>query len=444
MIKRALVRCTHPGLLVAALATGCAAGLGPALPDLGLEDGSASGDQRDVDGPVRDHGADLILPDANPCSPVPPQPNLARFDKLEQEVAAATSAGDRQALVDTFWSALANEASYPLRDGATVLFLHKGTAVALSGTFNGWKADEMLVQLADTDLYFRKQSIPAGAAQYKFIDGANWFSDPLNKHVAWDGIETGGLGAFNSVAPDVSAPSAGGRLEWTRVASPQFGHTRDVFVYLPESYDLDTCRRYPTLYVHDGNESITRSHFDQVAGQVFQAKQAAEAILVFVALASQNDRIDEYSCEETSKGPEYADFLCDTLVKTVIDIAYRTSGKAEERGLVGASLGGLISYAALFWRNDCFQLAASQSGSFWYAENMMVKRVQATTPNVALTRAYLDNGQDNRESTLAMAQALKDKGYPVYHWEKLEQGHTWDAWQDRFDEVLSYLFPPKP
>ena len=42
-----------------------------------------------------------------------------------------------------------------------------------------------------------------------------------------------------------------------------------------------------------------------------------------------------------------------------------------------------------------------------------------------------------------MRDVLVARGYSVVHREDLGQGHTWDAWADRFDEALEQLFPRK-
>lgn len=375
------------------------------------------------------------------CEPAPPEETLSKYQTLLDELSQLATAELRQARVDVFVDSLKNDGSYPLRDAQKAYIFWQGpSAPYIAGSFNGWQSgQDQLVRVLDTDLYVFELAPGQSGEQYKFVDQDSWAADTLNPHLVWDGIVREGIGAFNSVIPAWSGDAKVGRLERLSVASPQLGNTREVYVYLPPGYDGDICARYPLLLVNDGNESICRSHFDSVAEQVFQAKEAESAILVFVALADQNERMQEYSCEESSQGKNYADFLCDTLVP-LIDQRYRSRPEANARGIIGASLGGLISYSVAFWRNDCLKRVGAQSGSFWYADNALISRV-TQSQGVTLNQLYLDNGTDNRESTLLMRDALKAKGYSVVHWENLEQAHTWDAWQDRFDDALKALLP---
>ena len=400
-----------------------------------------------------DTRGDTSMPDAGPapdapksCKPPPPVSTLALFAKLEADLQKLTSSAARKARVDAFFAAVSHAGGVPVRDQNVVLFAVQATVsgpLRVSGSFNSWSTSaDVMARFSGTDMYYLKKKLGAARHEYKYIDGKGaWHKDPNNRHVAWDGIPVAGLGKFNSVIPPWSALQPKGRLEWLRVKSPQLNHTRDVFIYLPPDYDAETCKRYPVLFINDGNESIARSQLDQVAASTFAAKKASPAILVFVALASQNDRMSEYSCAASSRGPKYTDFLCDTLA-TLLDKRYRTQATATGRGIIGASMGGLISYAALFWRNDCLRLAGAQSGSFWFDDNAMIKRVKSTSPKLKLLRAYLDNGTDNRQSTLQMRDALKAAGHSVVHWENLKQAHTWGAWKDRFDEALTALLPP--
>jgi len=460
---RLLTLCTCAAFLAGACSDDGAPPVDAAPPDRGpASDSTDDFGYRDAPAGDLNHGdaapADATSADTGPaadaksCTPTPPTPNLALFTKLEADLKQLSGTAARKARVDVFFADVAKSGLYPVRDASTVVFLYRGTAgsaLSVAGTFNSWKAGaDPLSKFVNTDLYYLKKSLGQARQEYKFTTSSGtWFKDPHNEHVIWDGLPKAGVGEFNSVVPPYGGVDPAGELRWHQVKSPQLSNTRDVFVYLPPAYAAETCKTYPLLVVNDGNESLTRSQLDQVARSTFDATKAKPALLVFVALASQADRMSEYSCETTSAGPKYADFLCDTLAP-LIDQRYRTVGTADARGIIGASLGGLISYAAAIWRNDCFHLVGAQSGSFWFPMDssgkdtfMMVKRVQSMAKQ-QIKQAYLDNGSDNRDSTLQLRDALKAKGYPVYHWENLGQKHDWSAWKDRFDEALGSLSPP--
>lgn len=420
--------------------------------DDALPPGDAGGDAAphdaaaDAPGPeaAPDLGPDAPGPDSQSCAAPAPVDTRTLFTTLEADLAQLTDPAKRTARIDTFMKDVAAAGGTPLRDATGVVFLYRGLptgTLSVAGTFNSWTpGPDPMQTFGGTDLHYLDKPITPAGQEYKLVTAAGtWLQDPLNRNVTWDGIPSAGLGAFNSVVPPWGTTGAKGRLEWLRVASPELNNTRDVFVHLPAAYDQESCARYPTLLVNDGNESITRSHFDQVADATIAAGKARPVILVFVALASQADRMSEYSCDAADKGDEYADFLCDTLLP-LLDKTYRTEGTPQSRGVIGASMGGLSAYAALWWRNDCLRRAGAQSGSFFYKSDMMVNRVKDTS-SIQVSQAYLDNGADNLEPTHDMRDALQARGIPVYHWEDTTQDHDWSAWQDRFDEALAHLFP---
>jgi enterochelin esterase-like enzyme len=74
---------------------------------------------------------------------------------------------------------------------------------------------------------------------------------------------------------------------------------RDVQVYLPPGYDRERSRRYPVLYLHDGQNVFDAEH----AGMEWQVDETAEALIkagriepvIVVAAASTEAREDEYT-----------------------------------------------------------------------------------------------------------------------------------------------------
>lgn len=73
---------------------------------------------------------------------------------------------------------------------------------------------------------------------------------------------------------------------------------RDLYIYLPPGYE-ESERRYPVLYMHDGQNLFDAS----AAGQEWQADEAAQALIeageiepiIIVGVASTADRFDEYT-----------------------------------------------------------------------------------------------------------------------------------------------------
>lgn len=313
------------------------------------------------------------------------------------------------------------------------------SAPQIRGSWNDWAADPAseLVRIAPG---FRARYIDVGPGRHEYKiyypDGDAWVTDRANRHVAWDGIDTGTVGNFNSVL----RPEAGSaRLVWfPEFYSPQLDNGRDVWVQVPAGYD-DADGAYPTLYVHDGNESISRGQFHGIARATAAADPATAALLVFVGLPTQDVRLSEYTMATAdSRGDEYAAFIADTLVEFV-DGRFRASVERKTRGVAGASLGGLISYWIAMQHPEQFGYAAGMSSSFFWEDEHVIGRIDDL--GCQDTSFYLDSGSpnDNYEVTLTMRDTLDGLGCDYRY--VLDDGaqHDWSFWNARFDGVLRHF-----
>ena len=148
------------------------------------------------------------------------------------------------------------------------------------------------------------------------------------------------------------------------VESPQLGNRRDLVVYLPPSYG-EGDRRYPVIYMHDGQNLFDAATSNAGEWQVDEtletlSTEGIEAIVVGVPNMGEK-RAYEYVSFPSSwlaevGGDLYTAFLAET-VKPLIDRDFRTLPEREATGVMGSSLGGLISLYAIFRRPDVFGMA---------------------------------------------------------------------------------------
>ena len=338
----------------------------------------------------------------------------------------------------------------PLRGGDKLHFLtlapDAGQPIYLAGSLNGWDgAADAMIPLAGTRLNYLAIDVPNTHLAYKFVFDGNWFDDAWNPNVEWDQIEFPGVGSFNTTLPLMGIQRTAGRL--VRLAdyhSTIMGDERDIFLYLPNAYDREPGRQFGLMVVHDGNESITRSQFDLVTDAEIAAGRVAPIVMAFVALPSQNIRIDEYTFHTgSSRGELYSDFICDELVP-LLDQELRLDPDTAQRALMGASLGGLISYFIGWERYDTFGLVAGMSSTFFWDDNYVVGQVQNDSGPLRPLRFYLDSADvnDNHDETVLMQQALEARGYPHMHIIQAGASHDWYFWNHRFPGMLQYLFAP--
>jgi predicted alpha/beta superfamily hydrolase len=250
------------------------------------------------------------------------------------------------------------------------------------------------------------------------------------------------------------------------VASPQLQNSRDIFVYLPPSY-LTSNRRYPVLYMHDG-----QNLFDQASSYAGEwgvdetmerlgHEEHLEAIVVGIPNQGRH-RVDEYSPYHDpylggGRGDRYLDYLVHTL-KPRIDRDFRTLPGRQQTGLMGSSMGGLITLYAFFRHSDVFGFAGAMSPSLWFAQGAIFETVEAAAYHPG--KIYLDAGTRELGShpysrtphagsrryysnVRRMKRILVRKGYrPVYdllHVEEKWANHSEASWARRLPVALRFF-----
>ena len=239
------------------------------------------------------------------------------------------------------------------------------------------------------------------------------------------------------------------------------GNARDVTVYLPAGYDDRDDRRYPVLYMQDGQNLfepqrafIPGQHWRlaEAADEAIGARTASPMIIVGIDNAGPS-RIDEYAPTHDPKkngggrADDYARFLLEEL-KPVIDSRYRTLGDAQNTAVGGSSLGGLLAMHVAAKYPQAFSRVAVMSPSVWWNDRVILREVDEFA-GPERPRVWLDIGGREGGEAISGAQALRDrlraKGWNdeslLYH-EDRRADHSERAWAARVRKVLEFLFPP--
>lgn len=378
--------------------------------------------------------------------------DVALLDQARIELQNASNAAQRTQIVNTLISAVAANGGTPLQqsDGGTrVAFVAVGDPVnqsgySAAGEWNNWTAGQTkLNRVGTSELYAAELTLSRDRGYaYKLVDGTTFYEDRRAQQVVWDGINRFGVGEFNAlVYAERQDPARGRLIAWRAWRSTSLSDNRDVFVYLPVAYE-QSCGVFPSMYFHDGNESITRAPFHLKADDHFKAKPGESAVLVFVALPTQNQRIAEYtfSVPYMGGGPPRGDaYLSALKTELVPQIAakFRVCSTQADRGISGASLGGLISARGAFNHPETFGYVGSQSGSYFWNNNELVTRAGANP--VVPVRWYVDHGcpNDNCNENRALVTALQGKSYSVVHVEEANGQHDWAYWQGRLPQLFT-------
>ncbi|MBU1312105.1 MAG: alpha/beta hydrolase [Gammaproteobacteria bacterium] len=231
--------------------------------------------------------------------------------------------------------------------------------------------------------------------------------------------------------------------------------SRQVRLYLPPDYALSN-KRYPVLYMHDGqNVFDAATAFAGEWGVDESLNQlAADGWLQLIVVAVDNGaehRMTEYSGWDhprygSGEGEWYIRFITDTL-KPYIDQHYRTLPEPAQTGIMGSSMGGLISHYAIFNQAGVFGKAGIFSPSYWYADAVF----QQTDINVLPTNSRLSmlvgekEGRDMVSNMQKMASLLRQQGFATSSLSvKTVAGaeHNEAFWRSEFSDAILFLFNP--
>ena len=203
--------------------------------------------------------------------------------------------------------------------------------------------------------------------------------------------------------------------------------TRKAYIYLPESYEKESQKRYPVMYMFDGHNVF----FDEDATfgkswgmNKFMEESKKELVIVGVECNHEgNKRLVEYAPfnyensehgKIKGKGSVYMNWLVKTL-KPYIDENYRTLPDRLNTIIAGSSMGGLIAMYAVCTYNHVFQRAACLSPSLWVSPGRVLEMV-ARAHIRRDTTVYMDYGAleifnhaANEEAMISTAHLLLTK-----------------------------------
>jgi glucoamylase len=339
----------------------------------------------------------------------------------------------------------------PVVSGEDVIFVYRGTArrVEVAGNFTGWAPRSLVMrELPGTDLKFYALKFPRGTrAEYKLIADGEWILDPLNPDRNDNGVggenssfTTEGYvegGGAARVGEEVSAGRRARKepsdIVIDSLMSRHLGGERKIAVYLPPEY-AQAGRRFPVLYAQDGSDYLRRGNAVETARRLVSENKVEPFIIVFVDPA---ERMKDYWLSDP-----FADFMALELVPYV-DGRYRTVKNRDGRALLGASLGGVISYWTALRHPEVFARVGGQSTAFWIDDERLVSRLLTLDEDARRRhpmRFYLDTGrlepllEVNRRAQVL----LRARGYAVFYFES-EAGHNYTNWRNRLPEAFSAL-----
>lgn len=259
--------------------------------------------------------------------------------------------------------------------------------------------------------------------------------------------------------------------------------SRNVEIWLPPSYETSPEKKYPVLYMHDGQVLFQKGRglsgeeweVDEMMTKLIKEGKIQEAIVVgiwntpkrfreyqpnkpFENLASENKRLRESLDAEYNGRPladDYLKFIVEEL-KPFIDSNFRTLKNKKNTFMMGSSMGGLITIYAETQYPKVFGAVACLSTHFPVSlkENnpeipsLIISYLKSNLPQGKSNRIYFDYGTETLDAWYEpyqkrMDEVMKSKGYiQGKYWEtrKFEGAeHSETAWRKRLDIPLLFL-----
>jgi predicted alpha/beta superfamily hydrolase len=247
--------------------------------------------------------------------------------------------------------------------------------------------------------------------------------------------------------------------------SRHLDNERTLIVYLPPDYKKNDERRYPVLYMHDGQNLFDAA--TSFIGIEWQADETAERLIkagriepiIIVGIYNNADRMNEYTPYRDNKGnaggkgEQYTKFLIEE-VKPFIDKEYRTKPDRKHTAVAGSSLGGLISLYICSQYPDTFSMCGVISPALMWDNGHILKDLRKNGDRLKDVRFWVDMGTKEGKQIDSFSKAIGDArnliaifdkaglnpGRDYYYWEVADGEHNEAAWAARFDKILLYFF----
>jgi predicted alpha/beta superfamily hydrolase len=241
---------------------------------------------------------------------------------------------------------------------------------------------------------------------------------------------------------------------------------RTVDVWLPPGYARDKSRRYPVVYMQDGQNlfdpSVSYIGVDWGVDETMTRLIAQGAVepAIIVGVWNSPHRVAEYMAQkavadtagrDTLLADRYLEFLV-TELRPLIDSAYRTLRKPEATFIMGSSRGGLVSAYAVCEYPEIFGGAGCVS-THWVAwDGAALPYLQTHLPDPATHKFYFDYGTATLDSLYEPYQLRVDAimaagGYTSgRNWmtRKFDGAeHSERSWRERVDVPLTFFLQKK-
>ncbi len=340
-----------------------------------------------------------------------------------------------------------------------------GDIIYIAGDFNGWNPGDPQFALAINEDNLWQITLgpkPEGTTYlYKFTRGS-WETvekGPNGEEIANRVFVFGNDSTVHQIVYNWAGGGSGGSTAAWNVQimddnfyMPQLDRYRRIWLYLPPDYE-DSGKSYPVLYMHDGQNLFDAQ--TSYAGE-WEVDETLNDLLeqgyrVPIVVGIDNGgtlRIDELTPWHNpqyggGEGNKYLAFIVETL-KPYIDQHYRTLPDRENTGIMGSSLGGLISLYGAVKYQEVFSKSGDFSPAYWINKDSVFNYVSKAGKKYDI-RFYQNAGEHEGNNYILMMydmeETLKAVGFENVISKTIPGGqHNEQTWRDDFANAYLWLF----
>ncbi len=208
----------------------------------------------------------------------------------------------------------------------------------------------------------------------------------------------------------------GGKVIEESMKSDILKREKNYCVYLPKSYDKETSRSYPVLYLLHGLTNNYKSWRDlgdigPIANQIINAGNANEMIIIMPDAGTDYDGY--FNCGDKWR---YEDFFFTEFMPTV-EKKYRITADKEHRAIAGLSMGGGGTLGYAMHHPELFSTAFAMSaymGARSMKESIGHKNERGETFTQSVIEnnciVYLENADEEKKAALRTVRWFLDCG----------------------------------
>lgn len=259
------------------------------------------------------------------------------------------------------------------------------------------------------------------------------------------------------------------KVETDSIYSEVLKANRAFSIFLPKSYEVETTRKYPILYLLHGMMDTNhgwyeRGHLKDVMDQLVDSGEACEMIIV-TPNAGGNVYAGDWNGYFNMPGWSYENFFYKEFLP-YIEKTYRVLGNKQHRAIAGLSMGGggATNYAQRY--SDMFCAVYAMSALMGIPEQGAAPAQNPDDKMAILTKSviehscvkYVEEADDIRKAQLQSVQwfvdcgdddFLLDRNIEFYQamrnlqipcqFRVRDGGHTWEYWHSALYTCLPFV-----